>query len=337
VDLALESGATRVTIIEGGKRGAPFTVCGYDFFRSYDPFGRVSLVDLNFEPVSLATVPSGLAYRGLYMPQLVLDPNVVFISAAKLKMHMETAASLSMKNLFGVPPIRPYYDPEEADFRSRYHLHDRAVNQAIVDLHLVRPIDFAVVDGIWGMEGDGPVEGSPVRMDLVVAGRNSLAVDRVCLDVMAMPQDRPQHLTYATWLGLGPASMAQIALAGDGYTPSAFQQPTIPPHVWMPRATPITFSPAAGERTTVNYMLTDAAETHVDLLRTSDVRPAITLIRALRGWMARPSGIDTLTWDGRDDAGQLVPPGTYAIRVQARYDAAPTLLAAATGWVGVLA
>jgi uncharacterized protein (DUF362 family) len=335
VDLALESGATRVAIVEGGRRGAPFSACGYDFLRTYDPGGRVSLVDLTFEPAALAGVPSGYTYGRLYLPRLVLDPDTAFVSAAKLKTHVETAASLSLKNLFGLPPIQPYFDPEQAEFRSRYKLHGRGVHQCIVDLALARPVDFAVVDGIWGMEGDAPDQGTPVRADLVVAGRNAVAVDRVCLDAMALPQERAQHLAYAAWKGLGPASMTQVAVAGDAYAPRAFRPAVIPPVVWVPRAVPFAFAPGAGARTAVSYRLGEAAETRLEVVRPSDAMPGLAPVRTLRDWTARPPGIETLAWDGRDDAGQLVPPGAYAIRARARQDEA-SMFSAGTGWTAVL-
>ena len=47
VDLALQDGAAQILIVEGGPYGACFSECGYDFFDSYDPLGRVRLTDLN--------------------------------------------------------------------------------------------------------------------------------------------------------------------------------------------------------------------------------------------------------------------------------------------------
>ena len=51
VDRALASRASQVLIVEGGNPAAPFGPCGYDFFRTYDPDGRVTLVDLTPQPI----------------------------------------------------------------------------------------------------------------------------------------------------------------------------------------------------------------------------------------------------------------------------------------------
>ena len=331
VDLALESGARRVFIVESGVRGANFSACGYDFFADYDPQGRVTLVDLEDWPSRLYQVAGGMAYGWLYMPTPLMEMEVVFVSAAKLKCHAEALATLSMKNLFGLPPWRFYRVPFPP---GRFAMHDRGVHQTIVDLNLVRPIDFAVVDGVWALEGDGPWDGNPVKMDLVLAGSNALAVDRVCLAAMDISQDRVQHLTYAAAKGLGPSDMAMIEVLGDPLPSYPFTQPDIPPIANAPECDPRIFSPCAGQRTSITYRVDWACRTRVEIVRTWDIGPWVRHIRTLHDWTERPAGPETLSWDGRDDDGQVVVPGRYTARVQAKYsdDGRP---AYATGWVWV--
>jgi uncharacterized protein (DUF362 family) len=332
VDLALESEARQVFIAESGVKGANFSACGYDFFADYDPQGRVALIDLQDWPTHLYPVAGGMAYSRLYMPTPLMEPDVVFISAAKLKCHVETLATLSMKNLFGLPPWRFYRVPFPP---GRFAMHDRGVHQAVVDLNLVRPIDFAVVDGLWGMEGEGPWNGSPVKMELVVAGSNALAVDRVCLAAMGIPQDRVQHLAYAAAKGLGPSDMAMIEVLGDPLPSYAFTQPDIPPIASVPECDPKMFSPCARQHTCITYQVDRACRTRVEIVRTWDTGPWVRHFRTLHDWTERPAGPETLSWDGQDDGGQVVPPGRYTARVQARYNDDGTV-AYATGWVWVI-
>ena len=321
VDLALEAGAAQALIVESGSQGANFSACGYDFFNDYDPDGRVALVDLSGEPAVLAWVPGGMAYTQLYMPELLLADDVVFISAAKLKTHFHRHATLTMKNLMGLPPVERYSVPS-GDWREdwRFGIHYRGLSQAIVDLNLVRPIDFAVVDGVIGMEGDGPTEGTPVELDMAVAGRNPVAVDRVCLWAAALPQIGVQHLTYAARKGLGPAYMRDISVVGDPLMLHRFAWPSdLPPIIEYPRVVPYAFAPGIGQQTSVTYWVNLPCQTRVEIVRTSEVSPEVTLIRTLHDWVDRPAGTETLMWDGRDDGGQVVPPGRYTVRVQARY------------------
>jgi uncharacterized protein (DUF362 family) len=331
VDLALEAKAAQVLIAEGGINGAHFSACGYDFFDRYDARGRVSLVDLSAMPVVLAKVPHGTAYHRIYMPKLLLGDDVFFISAAKLKTHSHTFATLSMKNLVGLPPVQIY---REGDDQWRWVMHYRGISQVIVDLNLVRPIDFAVVDGSVGMEGQGPVIGDPVRLDLVLAGRNALAVDRTCLWATALPQLAVRHLTYAGRSGLGPADLSGIQVVGDSFEQRAFVwSEDVPPLVEYPRPIPRCFAPCAGQETRITYRVL-SCKTRVEVIRISELSPEVTLIRTLHDWEDRPAGSETLVWDGRDDEGQVVPPGRYTVRVQARYSADGNI-AYATGCVMV--
>jgi uncharacterized protein (DUF362 family) len=340
VDLALRAGVGQIVIAEGGLQGANFTACAYDFFRTYDPGGRIRLADLNDEPVSLVPVPGGLAYRAVYVPRLIVDQTSIYITVGKLKTHAEAVATLSLKNQFGLPVIPPYSLPNEPWFRPRFHLHERGVHQTIVDLNLLRPSHFAIVDGVWGMEGQGPTQGSPVRMDMVVAGRNAVAVDRACLQAMGIAQERVPYLYYAAQKGLGPAALSAIQLAGDSVTPVTFAQATdlLPPLVWRPGINPASFSLGSGQDTTITCRLDARTDRvcllRIEVIRTSETSSAITVVRTLRGWAPRASGIESVTWDGRADGGAFVAPGNYTVRAQAYYEAQPEpLIAYATSWV----
>jgi uncharacterized protein (DUF362 family) len=332
VDLALESGAGQIYIVEAGGKGANFSACGYDFFADYDPQGRVALVDLADWPSRLYPVAGGMAYGWLYMLAPLMGPDVVLVSAAKLKCHTDSLVSLAMKNLFGLPPIRPYQD---SWLKGRFAMHKRGVHQTVVDLNLVRPIDFAVVDGVWAMEGEGPLSGNPVRMDLVLAGSNALAVDRACLMAMGISQDRVQHLTYAAAKGLGPADITMIEVRGDSLPSYTFAQPDVLPVVRAPESAPRMFSPQAGQHTSITYQVDRACQTRVEVVRTWDVAPWVQPVRTLHDWAERPAGPEVLTWDGRDDAGNVMPSGRYTVRVRARAGQ-EARDAYATGWVWVV-
>ena len=332
VDLALEAEPAYVLIVEGGFGGANFSGCGYDFFNNYN--SRVRLLDLNDEPLVLAKVPGGMAYHRIYTPRLLLSDDVVFISVAKLKTHKHTYATLSMKNLIGLAPIDKYSYPLVDRLGA---LHYRGISQVVVDLNLLRHVDFAVVDGVWGMEGDGPVAGDPVRMDMVIAGRNSVAVDSLCLWTMAVPQRAAKHLTYAARKGLGPADLDQIKVLGDPFTQRQFTRPAkLAPLTGYPCALPQRFTPGSSQEVLIIYTVGPPCLTLVEIVRTSEISPEVTPIRILQDWESRPAGFEVLKWDGRDDTGVVVSPARYTMRVQAKYDNDGTH-AYATGWVSVIA
>jgi uncharacterized protein (DUF362 family) len=332
VDLALEGNAREVLIVESGARGANFSACGYDFFRSYDPQNRVRLLDLGPEPVTLAPLAGGLAYSKVYMPDVLLDPGCVLVSVGKLKTHIEALASLSMKNLFGLPAVDRYLSGPAA---GRFAMHDRGLSQTIVDVNRLRPSAYAVIDGIWGMEGAGPLFGTPVAMNTVLAGRNAVAVDRVGVAAMQIRPASVRHLAYAARFGLGPADMSQITLAGDTLETRPFVQPPISPVLEYPRVSPAAISPSAGQGADVLLWYADPVVRSLDVLRLSDETPDVQVLRTLVPYAQRAAGFETLTWDGRGDDGSIVPPGRYAVHVRAYSTRAKVRHADAVGWVTV--
>ena len=313
VDMALAANAAEIWIVETSLTGAFFQECGYGYFDGYDP--RVSLVDLNGLPYGMAPVPGGMAYSAIALPIALFDENAYVVSVAKMKVHNLTMASLSMKNMYGFPPIEFYTAPPRL---GRYAMHNRSVNESTVDLNLARQPDFAVVDGIWALEGMGPWGGVPRRMDLVMAGANALAVDYVCLMAMGIPSMRVPHLLYATISGLGPAGLADINIQGDGFNPAAFEIPLSLPTASPPQANPFTFNPQAGEGTVISCAVNMPCQMMIEVVEAQPFSPDLPRVRLLRDWGAQDAGIITIPWDGRTDNGDIAPPATYGVRVAAR-------------------
>jgi uncharacterized protein (DUF362 family) len=316
VDKALAAGAARIRIVEYANGTNKWTSCGYDIFANYD--SRVSIADLGGLPLTFVSVPRGMAYLSVYLPSMLVASDVVFISVAKLKTHVNAVATLATKNLFGLPPIEPY---QNSSVRGRFAMHDRGVAHATVDLNIARPVHYAVVDGVVGMEGDGPLAGTPKRMNLAFAGLNAIAVDRVCLLAMDVPQERVQHLDYAARKRMGPANLSEIEIAGDGFTPSRFKPATAQPLIEYPQQNPYTIVPSKGATTTITYGLDAPCSVRVEITRNEDRRPAVQVVRTLHNWTNKQAGTHQLVWDGRDNNGNILPVGTYVVRVGARFSA----------------
>ena len=98
----------------------------------------------------------------LYLSRTVATADVL-ISLPKLKTHHWAGATLSLKNLFGTLPGICYGWPKN-------ELHWRGIDNSIVDIALTRTPDLAIVDGIVGMEGDGPLNGTAKHMGVLVMG-----------------------------------------------------------------------------------------------------------------------------------------------------------------------
>jgi uncharacterized protein (DUF362 family) len=112
-----------------------------------------------------------------------------------MKTHHWAGATLSMKNLFGVMPGMYYGWPKNV-------LHHAGIENSILDINATLKPHFAIVDGIIGMEGDGPIMGNPKKVGVVVMGRNLAAVDATCCRIMGIDPKKVSYLARAdNWLG----------------------------------------------------------------------------------------------------------------------------------------
>ena len=141
-------------------------------------------------------VPNSEALKTVTVPRLVKESAV--ISAAKLKTHLDTDVTLGMKNMFGLLPDK---------FKGKYHL--RGISKVIVDINTVLRPALTVIDGFVGMEGKGPIDGTPVQMNLIIAGKDPVATDSTAARIMGFNPYKITHIRKAYKRGIGK-SEAQI-------------------------------------------------------------------------------------------------------------------------------
>jgi uncharacterized protein (DUF362 family) len=160
----------------------------------------VKFVDLNYDDPRPVPVRDGWfpGLRELWLPRHVREAELI-VSVPKVKTHHWTGISLSLKNLFGVVPGASYGWPKNI-------LHTNGIELSILGLYqIVRPV-VAVMDGIVGMEGDGPLFGLPVQHGLLAVGRDPVATDMICARLMGFPSDEILHLLLARLAGLGEST-----------------------------------------------------------------------------------------------------------------------------------
>jgi uncharacterized protein (DUF362 family) len=121
-----------------------------------------------------------------------------------MKTHHWAGATLSMKNFFGLVPGGVYGWPKNI-------LHWAGIHQSIADLHSLFPRHFSIVDGIVGMDGNGPIQGNPKPAGVLVSGRDPLAVDATCCRIMQIEPARVGYLILAGGLeGIAEPNIQQI-------------------------------------------------------------------------------------------------------------------------------
>jgi uncharacterized protein (DUF362 family) len=166
-----------------------------------------TFVDLNLDDLCLVpTRTRASRIKELYLPRTVLEADFV-VSMPKLKTHHWAGVTLSLKNMFGIVPGSCYGWPKNT-------LHWAGLTHSILDINsTIRP-DFAIVDGIVAMEGNGPIQGDAKPCGLLVVGDDPVAVDATCVRIMGLLPERIDYLARASLL-LGHLKTEGIRQLGE--------------------------------------------------------------------------------------------------------------------------
>jgi uncharacterized protein (DUF362 family)/Pyruvate/2-oxoacid:ferredoxin oxidoreductase delta subunit len=151
----------------GAETDSALRVCGMSKMRKY---GEV----VNFENYPKKTIK--IKKSDVKITNLDFD---LIINVAKMKTHILTDATLCVKNLYGLIPgkAKQYYH--------RLFLRKRDFADFLVELALKINPGLNIVEGITGLEGNGPGRGGrAVRTGVIVFGKNCFDVDRVAGEVM---------------------------------------------------------------------------------------------------------------------------------------------------------
>ncbi len=95
---------------------------------------------------------------------------------------------------------------------ARAHFHG-FMKQGIADLNRIYKPDLSIIDGIIGMEGFGPLEGTPKRIGVIVASKDPVSADTVGAQIFGINPPSIKYLEYAENLGIG--SMRKIEILGS--------------------------------------------------------------------------------------------------------------------------
>src|SRR5437867_5620637 len=131
---------------------------------------KIAFVDLNRDELiktKLQANYSGLGH--LWLPRTVLASDFI-VSIPKVKTHHWTGVTLSLKNMFGIVPGCRYGWPKNV-------LHWAGIHESILDIcATVRP-HFVIADAIVAMEGAGPLNGTPKKLETILLADDPVAAD----------------------------------------------------------------------------------------------------------------------------------------------------------------
>ena len=147
----------------------------------------VPLLDLN----RASRRPVRWAGGEVMLPEILKE--AYYINLPKVKTHINTLVTLGLKNQKGL------LSPED-----KKRFHKQGLHRPVAELlAAVRP-DLTILDGVLAIEGDGPLAGGRrVKLGVVAAGADPLAVDAVGCRLMGIEPREVEHLDVAFQMGLG--------------------------------------------------------------------------------------------------------------------------------------
>lgn len=200
--------ASRVIIAEGQghRRDTELVLQESGVSRALEE-GNLPFVDLNHDEVAPRTnAGEWTKLTALHLPRTLLEADVI-VSMPKMKTHHWAGMTCAMKNLFGVMPGVVYGWPKNL-------LHYQGIPQSILDINATVAPHLTIVDGIIGMEGDGPIMGGAKRANCVLVGRNFPAVDATAARIMNLNVGGIPYLAAASGK-LGPVQSQNITQVGE--------------------------------------------------------------------------------------------------------------------------
>ena len=160
----------------------------------------LDLYDGQYEEVK--TAPDGIL-KTVRISREVLKADF-FINAPVLKTHFASTLTAAMKNLKGTTTY---------DEKKRFHYLN--LNQAVAELNQVLRPRLIVVDGTIAMEGDGPIAGTPVDLNVVMAGTDAVALDTICARIMGIDPEEVAPIGWAKKMGFGVWDEREIKVLGN--------------------------------------------------------------------------------------------------------------------------
>ena len=164
-----------------------FKILGWE--KTFKGYSRVHLLNLSKDDL-VDIEYTDYAFKKLQVSKKYINCDFL-ISVGKLKTHTKTGLTCILKNQFGAITIKK---------KAQYH---KFLDEAILEANRIRYPDLCIVDGIIGMEGDGPISGIPKPLGIIVFGNDAVATDYICAKIMGLKADRISHLKLCRLKGLG--------------------------------------------------------------------------------------------------------------------------------------
>lgn len=226
-------------VVVGDSPAGPFTI--FSLKNIYQDCGLIEALEgtgakLNFDTeVINIRCEKSFKLKEFETFKALIEADLI-INLPKLKTHTMMRYTGAVKNMFGA-----IVGLTKANYHMRLQRADNFAHHLIDLVECIKP-DFNLMDGIIGMEGDGPSGGDPIHSGIILGSKNPHAMDKVAIDFMGFKEEEVFTVKLARERGL----LGDFNLVGNSVPPMEFRQP---------KATQITFLPVNLPKPINNFLL----------------------------------------------------------------------------------
>jgi uncharacterized protein (DUF362 family) len=190
---------SRITIVESD--GARYSAeAAFENNGVYKLSRELGIEARNLSKDELVDMPDP-RLKGFGMARTWLEADV-FMTLPVMKTHATTVFTGALKNQWG---CIPRYD--------RILLH-KYLHELIGTINQLRPVTLALMDGLVGMQGRGPINGHPINLNVLLASRDPVALDATAMRLIGLEPATCRHVVHAEHLGLGRQAESKIDIDG---------------------------------------------------------------------------------------------------------------------------
>ncbi|MHB8157839.1 MAG: DUF362 domain-containing protein [Desulfocucumaceae bacterium] len=169
---------------------------------------RKTGAELNYDTgEEIIKFPEGIVYKSYPIISPLARADVI-IGLSKMKTHGMTTYTGAVKLFYGaIPGLK----------KAEYHFNLQRLqdfSQLLVDVTVLLKPHLSIIDGIWGMEGNGPVSGTPRFAGVLMASENPFSLDAAACRLMGISPAKIIHLKVAAGRGL-VGDLNSVQVEGD--------------------------------------------------------------------------------------------------------------------------
>ncbi len=140
----------------------------------------------------------------------------VIVNFARMKTHTLCDMTAAVKNLFGsIPGLT------KAEYHAKYP-NKKVFSEMLVDLCLANAPQINIIDGVVGMEGEGPANGTPIKTGVIIGSANPFAADCLCAELMGFNEDEVDTVRISRERGLCP-KVNELKVEGEQVSAHQFK------------------------------------------------------------------------------------------------------------------